>query len=148
MATNISHRETYQPGASIVHEDTPSQAAYLIEQGEVAVLKDYEGKKVLVGTLSAGDIFGEMGVLGRLPHTATVRAKTEVRLAIINKHNFLAEFDKMSEQHRALILALINRLRVTTEKLAKLTVQIYQLKAYSDALAERVQPGDTEQTSP
>ncbi|MBI3089861.1 MAG: cyclic nucleotide-binding domain-containing protein [Candidatus Tectomicrobia bacterium] len=146
MATNISHRETYQAGATIIREDTPSEAAYLIETGEVAVLKDYEGKKVLVVTLSAGDVFGEMGVLGRLPHTATVRAKTEVRLAIINKRNFLAEFDKMSEQHRALILALITRLRVTTEKLAKLTVQIHQLKAYADTLAERVQPGDTEQT--
>ena len=146
MATNVSHRETFESGAYIVREDTPSLAAYVIETGEVEVLKDHHGKKVIVGTLTKGDIFGEMGILGRMPHTASVRAKTNVKLGVINNRSMLAEMEKMPEDHRVFILALIKRLTATTENMARLTVQIHRLKAYADTLAEQIQADDSENT--
>lgn len=135
---NISHRETYQAGDYIFHEHTPSMAAYMIENGEVEVLKEFQGKMVRVATLSKGDIFGEMGVLGRIPHIASVRAKTEVKLGTINKQAFLADFGKMQHHNQKMILALIQRLRITTEKMTKLTVQNHQLKTNALPVEEKV----------
>ena len=98
---------------------------------------------MLVGSLTVGDVFGEMGILGRVPHTASVRARSEVKVGVINKKSLLMEFEKLPKNVHSVSLALVNRLQITTEKLAKLTVQIHQLKSYTDSLAQRTEDTDT-----
>jgi MFS family permease len=58
---------------------------YVIESGEVDVVGD--GR--LVATLGPGEGFGEIALLRSSPRTATVRARTDVRLHALTSERFL-----------------------------------------------------------
>jgi MFS family permease len=58
---------------------------YVIEDGTVEVL----GDGVQVTTLGPGEVFGEIALLRRVPRTATVRARTDLRLQSLTSDRFL-----------------------------------------------------------
>lgn len=63
----------------IVVEGDPSDAMYVLKSGEVEVRSrgDSDGPERLLATLQAPAYFGEIGVLGHLPRTATVTALSD-----------------------------------------------------------------------
>lgn len=71
-------RETSVPeGATIINQGDFSYDLVAIVEGEAEVSRDGQS----VATLGAGDSFGEIGVLDHTRRTATVTAKTPMRLA-------------------------------------------------------------------
>jgi CRP-like cAMP-binding protein len=58
---------------------------YVVESGEVDVV----GNGGVVATLGAGEGFGEIALLRRTGRTATVRARTDVRLRTLGADHFL-----------------------------------------------------------
>ena len=60
--------------------------------GEVEVI---DGMGQVVQTLSDGDFFGEVGLLISTPRTATVRAKTQSDLFVLEK----ADFSRILRDH-------------------------------------------------
>ena len=71
--------------AVIIREGTPGERFYLIDHGEVSVLKN----GVEVARLGPGDYFGEISLLKRVPTTATVAAHTEVELLALDPDIFI-----------------------------------------------------------
>jgi CRP-like cAMP-binding protein len=73
-AARLKHEE-YPAGATIIREGDIADRFYMLAKGEVEVVKEHpvaEPKRV--ATLSAGEYFGEIGILQGVPRTATVRA--------------------------------------------------------------------------
>ena len=66
-------------GKVLVREGDYSYDLSIIDEGEAEVVHDGE----VLATLRPGDVFGEMGVLGKTQRGATVRAKTPVRLVTL-----------------------------------------------------------------
>jgi glucose-6-phosphate 1-dehydrogenase len=77
--------EATAPGETIIKEGETGSEMYLICRGEVEVV-DKSGK--VVATLREGDCFGEVALLLSEPRTATVRAKTQCDLFILDKTDF------------------------------------------------------------
>jgi MFS family permease len=71
----------FMPGTVIVREGEPADALYVLLDGEVEVTARGEsgGPEHRLRTLSAPAYFGEIGVLERIPRTATVTALGECR---------------------------------------------------------------------
>ncbi len=66
-----------------------SDCLYIIRQGEVEVsVSSSDGKIIVLGTLSKGDVFGEVGLLDRAPRTANVSAKTDVSFYRLDSKDF------------------------------------------------------------
>ena len=64
-----------EPGTVIIREGEAGQGLFVILLGEVEILnKDPSGREKTVAKLGAGEVFGEMSLLGDRPTTATVRA--------------------------------------------------------------------------
>jgi CRP-like cAMP-binding protein/predicted MFS family arabinose efflux permease len=66
-------------GAAVVTEGEQADAFYVVRSGTLAVLSAGErgGEPARVNTLGPGDYFGEIGLLERIPRTATVRAESD-----------------------------------------------------------------------
>jgi MFS family permease len=71
--------------AVIIREGTPGERFYLIDHGEVSVLKN----GVEVARLGPGDYFGEISLLKQVPTTATVAAHTDVELLALDPDIFI-----------------------------------------------------------
>ena len=72
---------------TITAQGEEGQALFLIVAGEAEVWQSgtYDDKLKLVGSLKAGDIFGEDALISGLRETATVKMKTEGRLLSLNR---------------------------------------------------------------
>jgi CRP-like cAMP-binding protein len=62
---------------------------YLIGKGEAEVTKDVRGDApVVLARLGPGEFFGEIGIIGNTPRTATVRAATDLETLSIHRDYF------------------------------------------------------------
>jgi len=77
LAANLEERAV-PAGTAVVTEGEEADAFYLVRSGNLAVLSAGErgGPLARVNTLGPGDYFGEIGLLERIPRTATVQAET------------------------------------------------------------------------
>lgn len=111
--------ERFTDGQAIVTEGIVSTKAYIIISGQVRVSKKVGEKNVIIGTLSKGDVFGEMGLLSKSHRTASVIAVGDVNVGIIDKKYFDELLKRTPAELKLIINALVDRLKVTTDKLAK-----------------------------
>jgi CRP/FNR family transcriptional regulator, cyclic AMP receptor protein len=68
-------RKRFAPGVVLLSEGETSGRLYVLAEGSVEVLRG-ETQVAVIG--EAGSVFGEMSVLLKRPHTATVRAASPV----------------------------------------------------------------------
>ena len=70
------------PGETVVQRGEHGDRFYVVADGELEVVD--------VGrTLRRGDVFGEIALIADIPRTATVRARTPVRLLALDRRSFL-----------------------------------------------------------
>lgn len=84
LAAHISHR-LVPAGVEVFHQGDVGDGFYVIEGGEADVIGD--GRRIR--SLAAGDCFGEIALLRDTPRTATVRARSPLRLHILSRSDFL-----------------------------------------------------------
>jgi CRP-like cAMP-binding protein len=76
-------------GTVVIHEGDPADALYVLAAGEVAVTSGQGGSTRELATLAAPGFFGEIGLLQRIPRTATVTALSDVALLRVDGASFL-----------------------------------------------------------
>ena len=83
--------DAYFPaGAFIFKKGDPATDFYVVEKGEVEVLRQLEeGKEPeVVAVFGAGDFFGEMALVEERPRNASVRTRTDTEVTVIGKGMF------------------------------------------------------------
>jgi CRP-like cAMP-binding protein len=72
----VAHEETWPAAADIVSEGGRSDRFFIVRSGAVNVARrdDTSGERHRLGTLNAGDWFGDSGIRDAAPRNATVRA--------------------------------------------------------------------------
>jgi len=78
---------------------------FIIQEGEVQIVKTIGGETHLLSTLEKGDFFGEMAVLDDVPRSADAVARTEVKLLVING----ARFDDMLRRNPEIAVRIIRK---------------------------------------
>jgi CRP-like cAMP-binding protein len=101
------HNITFKPGDTIIREGYEGDTVFLIMSGSVEVLVG----DARVGTLAAGQVFGEMCLIEPGPRSATVRALTDVECQIEFYHEFLASIEEHPDRTIAFMKTLVRRLR-------------------------------------
>ena len=75
-------------GQELFRQGDPSDLIYMIEDGELDVVRETPDGELLLGTLTPGAHVGEMGPLFGLPRSATVRARTDASVTGLNVKAF------------------------------------------------------------
>lgn len=115
---NRVHDAYFAAGAYVFKNGDPATDFYVIEKGEVEVLRQLEVGKdpEAIAVFGPGDFFGEMALVEDRPRSASVRARTDVELTIIGK----GMFAKMSKVLAPLAQQINNAIRKRTNMRMKL----------------------------
>jgi len=107
-------RKTFAPGEVIIHEGEVGDAAYMIVSGSCRAFRALDGGQETLGTMKAGDVFGEMALLLAEPRAASVQAVDQVTVLVLDQQTMTQGlgFDGWTG---ALVRALAQRFR-TLEK--------------------------------
>jgi CRP-like cAMP-binding protein len=78
-------------GTVIITQGDEADYFYVVDAGRVRVTQRQPGSSsdVVLREMGEGEVFGEIGLLTRVPRTATVAAMTDVRLVALDKDAFL-----------------------------------------------------------
>jgi len=88
---------TFFMGDIVIGQNEKGNALYIIMYGIVDVFQDDNGAKTRVGTLSRGEFFGEVALLGDEVRTATVTAKTSLTLLRVTRRTVLSLAEKHAD---------------------------------------------------
>jgi CRP-like cAMP-binding protein len=78
-----------EAGTVIIREGDVGQGLFVILLGEVEILRhDTSGRERIVAKLGAGEVFGEMSLLGDRPTTASVRALSRTTILFLGRDYF------------------------------------------------------------
>jgi CRP-like cAMP-binding protein len=111
--------KSFKAGERIITCGDVAGRAYLILKGSVRVHLDRDGRKIILGELGVGSIFGETALFGGGTYGAHVDAASDVEVAIITPESFAGKIESSDPMVRSMVLMLIERLRKTNEALLK-----------------------------
>lgn len=75
-------------GETIVRQGAPADKLFIIIAGEAEVVRDELGGTKPIDTLTEGQLYGEVAIMRDQPRTASVRAKTDVKLLGLDRDTF------------------------------------------------------------
>jgi CRP-like cAMP-binding protein len=107
----------YKNGEIIIKQGESGNCMYVIQSGEVEVLRTNDGKEVQLAIRNAGDFFGEMALFSREVRSATVRALGDARVLTVDRKNLLNSIQKDPSLAFRIIETLSNRIRDLSEEI-------------------------------
>jgi CRP/FNR family cyclic AMP-dependent transcriptional regulator len=102
VADEIDLRE----GRELTRQGAPGREFFVLIEGEADVRRN--GRKVR--TLSDGDFFGEIALVTKRPRTATVVARTPVRVLVVTDRSFRRMIEESPSMQTKVLQALAERL--------------------------------------
>jgi CRP/FNR family cyclic AMP-dependent transcriptional regulator len=76
----------FGPGETVFRQGEFPDRLYLIGKGEAEVIREVPGgEDIPLARLTPGEFFGEMGIMGNTPRSATVKAATELEALSIHR---------------------------------------------------------------
>lgn len=108
-------------GEYYFREGDKAESMYVLEAGEVALLKHWAGKSHVLGHLGAGDCFGEMALLDLFPRSASVLATapcTAIELSTGSLYQlYETDLEQFALMQMNIARELSRRLRAADEQL-------------------------------
>lgn len=105
----------------IIKEGTIGDEMYIIESGKVEVFLTRGDLVLVLSELDESSFFGEMALLTEKPRSATVKAKTDCRLLVLKKNQFMEIVNENPRVAAKFLLAmgedLSNRIMTTNANL-------------------------------
>lgn len=85
------------PETVVIREGDEGRGLYVVLSGEVEITKDHEGGQILLATLKAGDVFGEISLIKGFPATASVKAVRRSTILFLDRVYFMRLVEALPE---------------------------------------------------
>jgi CRP-like cAMP-binding protein len=108
----------YADGAYIVRQGDQGSCMYVIQSGEVEIIRHEQSQEILLATRSSGEFVGEMALFEKETRMADVRAKGEAVVLTIDKKNLLSRIQADPSVAFRLIETLSGRVRELSTQIA------------------------------
>lgn len=124
-------------GTFLFHEGSDGDRAYVIEEGQLEIIKTSGGREVLLALRKTGEVIGEMALVEDAPRMASVRALTDTRVISIHQEQFEELLNSSPSAARAMLNTVLARFR-STEALLRQSEKMAQLGTLSAGVAHEL----------
>lgn len=129
---NMSHTRTYPPGTVLCKEGAYEDTFYLIQDGTVEILKQFDvagsERERLLRTLGSSEFFGEMAIIVDGPRAATVRTLTATTVLEIDRQSLMSILSNNPSLALDIVRETVDRLRVNDR------LQLEEMRSAYEAL--------------
>jgi CRP/FNR family cyclic AMP-dependent transcriptional regulator len=116
MIEGIADRRTFGTGDTIFREGDRGEGIYLVEKGGVEIFKKApDGRKVVIGKIQAGGIFGEMAAIDERPRMASAAALEHTVCRVIPRAVLEKKIAASDKLVRAIMKIFMQNIRSITE---------------------------------
>ena len=112
----VLQRQTFKKGDSVFKEGDEGNMAYVVQDGEVEVVKIIDGHEKVLGTVGKGGILGEMALIDSKPRMAAARAASGVTVICVTQQMFDEKLQKSDPFIRGLLNILAENVRRVSSK--------------------------------
>jgi len=116
MASQVLQRQSYKPGDKIFKEGDEGNLAYVVQDGEVEIVKIIDGHETVLGSVGKGGIFGEMALIDSKPRMAAARASRGTTIICVTRQMFEEKLRKSDPFIRGLLNILAENIRSISTK--------------------------------
>lgn len=114
---------TFAAGEKIFLMGSPGDNMMAVVSGNVRIsVPSPDGRELLLAILLPGEVFGEIALLDGKPRTADATALTACSLAILDRREILAFFDRHPGAWANIVRVLCDRLRRTDEHIVEVAL--------------------------
>lgn len=117
---SVADEVSVEAGRTIIQQGDLGQEFVLVISGEADIVKD----GTAVATIGPGSYFGEVALLESITRTASVIAKTDMTLQVIDRRGFNTLLDDLPTLSRAMSQGLARRLSEVEDENHDLRVQM------------------------
>ena len=103
--------KSWADGEVIVRQGEVGNSMYVVQAGEVEVLRETEDGEVRLAVLGAGDFFGEMSIFEHEVRSATVRARGDAHVLTVDKRTLLKRIKEDPFLAVSILQTMSNRIR-------------------------------------
>lgn len=139
---------TGKAGDTIFSEGDIGTEMYIIQKGEIEILKSFGPEIRRLGLLEVGDFFGEMSLLEELPRDASAKALSDYKLLRINHSTFDHMVQENPEIAVRMLRKLSQRLRDRQEADLKADKIAQAVLGESEDASQATPPADPEEAKP
>lgn len=107
--------DTFKRGETVIEQGDPADHFYILTKGtaEVVRIETPGGPEEVIGTVEAGQFFGEMGLMNGAPRGATVRAKSDIEVLALARRDFAEMIDDSERSQLDIERVMAERAKTT-----------------------------------
>jgi CRP-like cAMP-binding protein len=105
-SNGAQHFAHFGAGDMIFSEGDSGAEMYIIQEGQVEIVKDFSGNLTRIAVLEEGDFFGEMSILEDIPRSAGARALNKTVLLRMDRQTF----DQMTRHNPEIPIRMLRKL--------------------------------------
>jgi flavin-dependent dehydrogenase len=109
----------YQDGEIIVRQGEIGDCMFVVQEGQVEVIVERDGRETSLVVRGPGEFFGEMAIFEREVRMATVRAVGQARILTVDKKNFVRRMHEDPSLAYRLVQSMSHRIRQLSAEMAR-----------------------------
>lgn len=114
---------TFSSGDTVFLMGSAGDSMMAVLSGAIRIsVPSPEGKEITIAIMQPGDFFGELALLDGKARSADAKAMTACSLAVLERRDVIAFFDRHPNALLGLVLVLCRRLRALTDRTAEIAL--------------------------
>lgn len=110
----------YADGEIIIRQGEVGNSMFVIQEGQVEIVEELDGKTVRLGVRGAGQFFGEMSIFEREVRSATVRAQGTARVLTVDEKTLLRRIHEDPSLAYQMVRSMSHRIRELSGEVVRL----------------------------